>query len=180
MKKRKKSRKREQVLSPRTGCPQCGVSNARTDAACSACGAPLDRAGAEAPDQVSRRAKQVALPEGEPPTIEPGWWPARREPSVVTLWLSILLATASAVLAFAFRSSQFDLAVAILIFLASSIAIYQTQKWPGSGRKMSASEEAGRFAMRILQNVGIIFGLFLALVLSPLILLVVICMKAIS
>jgi hypothetical protein len=96
------------------------------------------------------------------------------------LWLSILLAAGSAILGFVFRSSRVEVGISLPIFVAASMAIYQTEKGRGTGHMMSASEEFGRFALRILRNVGIILGLFLALVLSPLILLVVICVKAIS
>lgn len=164
MKKRKQKRKRDKDHPPRIVCPRCGTLNPRTDVACSACGAPLD----------------ATLQEGEPPGLEPDWWSARREPSIVTLCLAYLLAIGSAFLAFALWPSRIDVAVALTIFVASMMAVYQTEKGRGMGRLMPASEEFGRFLVRILRNVGIIFGMFLVLILSPLILLVLLCVKSIS
>jgi hypothetical protein len=116
-------------------------------------------------------------PERAPQTHSADEWPTHREPSLVSLWLAILLAAGSVILGFAFRTNRFELGVSLVIFVAASMAIFQAVKYRGTGKRMPAFEEVGRFAWRILRNVGIILGVLLAIVFAPLIFLVVLCMK---
>jgi hypothetical protein len=148
---------------------QCGALNLPTFAACCKCGAAIDT-GVDLGVTIS--------PESAPQTRVADEWPTHREPSLVSLWLAILLAAGSVILGFAFRTNWFELGVSLVIFLAALMAIFQAVKYRGTGKRMPAFEEVGRFAWRILGNLGIVLGLFLAVILSPLILLVLICAGA--